>query len=295
MSAALAIIIPHLNDIVRLRRCLAALDAQIGEDVEVVVADNGSAIRLDGITRDFAWVQVVCAPVLGAGLARNAGVAGTTAPVLAFLDCDCVPASDWIARLRNCQPGWQVIGGRVETFDEAGGPLTSAQLFERVFAFDNARYVRELGFSVTANLVTSRALFETAGPFRAGIPEDMEWCARARAAGAAVVYDETLLVRHPTREDWPALCRKYRRIVEERFALRQDGPGEWAIRAVLTGLSPLRDTVKVIRSPRLRGTRERLRCLGALYRLRLARMGWMLRALRIGRGKTSQRIWDQSF
>lgn len=277
---ALSIIIPHLNDAARLRRCLQALAPQLSAPVEVILVDNGSAERPDWIAAEFPWVTMVIEPSAGAGLARNRGVAVSSGQVLAFLDCDCVASSDWVARILADPPIGKVIGGRVETFDEQSGPLTAAQLFERVFAFDNARYVTELGFTVTANLITTRAVFCAVGPFRAGIPEDMEWCARARMSEVPIVYDPDLLVRHPTRENWPALRRKYQRIVSERFALRPERRGEWLSRALLTGISPLRDSWKVLRSPRLRGFRERGKCLWVLYRLRLARMGWMLRLLR---------------
>ncbi|MFW5899467.1 MAG: glycosyltransferase family 2 protein, partial [Jiangellaceae bacterium] len=85
------------------------------------------------------------------------------------------------------------VGGRVEVFheDEGAGPSTGprtvprtgAQAFEAVFAFENRAYVERKGFSVTANLVTRRAVFEDVGPFRPGLSEDLDWCARARARG----------------------------------------------------------------------------------------------------------------
>jgi glycosyltransferase involved in cell wall biosynthesis len=277
----LSIIIPHLDDATRLRGCLHGLAPQMSDDTEVIVVDNGSVAPLGWLANDFPWVKLIFEPSKGAGLARNRGVAASKGQILAFLDCDCRPAEGWVSRILRAPPGGRIIGGRVDTYDEEDAPRSAAQLFERVFAFDNARYVAELGFSVTANLVTSRAVFRAVGPFRTGVPEDMEWCARARAADIAVVYDAQLVVRHPTRQNWPALRRKYQRLVSERFALRPEHRRDWAIRALLTGLSPLRDTRKVLRSPRLSGARERAMCLWVLYRLRLARMGWMFQLLRI--------------
>ncbi|MCY4335781.1 MAG: glycosyltransferase [Litoreibacter sp.] len=275
----LSIIIPHLNDVVRLRRCLDALAAQVSAAVETIVVDNGSDMDLGPVARDFPWAFFLSTAERGAGPARNKGVEAAKGQRLAFLDCDCVPSSGWVARILSMSGTDQVVGGCVGTFDEGHSSFSSAQLFERVFAFDNARYIADLGFSVTANLVTTRAVFDKVGPFRTGLPEDVDWCTRARIEGFRISYDPELVVQHPTREDWRALCRKYRRVEEERFAFRDEGPIIWLIRAFLTGLSPLRDTMKVMKSSRLSGTGERLRCLIALYRLRLRRMRWMIQFL----------------
>lgn len=283
---ALSIIIPHLNDTARLWRCLNDLAPQLGREVEVIVCDNGSDVPLDGIKRDFPWVIHVHETTRGAGLARNAGVRVARGEVLAFIDSDCRPAEDWVETILDTTTGWQVLAGRVDTFDETTGPATSAQLFERVFAFNNARYVRELGFGVTANLITSRAVFDAVGPFRAGVPEDLDWCFRARALGVAVRYEPTLTVLHPTRADWPALCGKYRRVEQERFSHLGGASANWAVRLVLTGLSPLRDMFRVVGSNKLNGGKERLLCLVALFRLRFARVGWMWQLARIGSAST---------
>ena len=273
---ALSIIIPHRNDTARLWRCLNALAPQLDPSVEVVVCDNGSDMPLTGVARDFPWARIVHEPTLGAGLARNTAVRASRGRILAFLDADCRPAADWIWRIQHMRLDHQIVAGRVDTFDETTGPLSGAQLFERVFAFDNARYVRELGFGVTANLLTTRAVFESVGPFRAGLPEDLDWCSRASAAQVPVTYDPSLSVQHPTRADWSALCKKYRRVEQERFAHagRAVGGG-WALRLCLTALSPLRDMFRVLRSPKLQGGEERIKCLAALFRLRFARVGWM--------------------
>lgn len=247
-------------------------------DAEVIVVDNGSEIDLTPFQRDFPWLRVVHLTQRGAGLARNAGVAASSAEVLAFLDCDCLPEPDWVARAAQFVEQDTIIGGRVETFHEAGDPSqpTPAQLFERVFAFDNARYVQRLGFSVTANLVTTRRVFDRVGPFLAGVPEDKEWCQRAGRLGVALRYDPALLVYHPTRADWPALCRKYRRVVAEGYALWPGSSVAWVTHAILTGLSPLRDTLKVLLTERLTGWRQRGHCLWALYKLRVSRALWMI-------------------
>ncbi|MBY4895374.1 glycosyltransferase, partial [Rhodobacteraceae bacterium N5(2021)] len=245
MTSDLAIIIPHFNDVDRLTRCLAALEPQDRTGVEVVVADNASTQDLEGVKTRFDWVQFVVQPEAGAGPARNAGVAASTAPWLAFLDADCVPGPDWVSRaLHNTLGRPEIVtGGRVEVFDETPPPRSGAEAFETVFAFDQEGYIRDRGFSVTANLVASRAMFDRTGPFLVGVSEDRDWCLRATAKGAHLFYAPDLRVGHPTRTDWPSLERKWQRMNYETFGfyLRNArfvlaARGKWGLRAFLMPL-----------------------------------------------------------
>ena len=279
----IAVIIPHYDDTVRLGRCLDALGRQDRAEAEVVVVDNGSTQSLEAVRAAHPWARFVHEPQKGAAAARNRGVAETTAPLIAFLDADCIAAADWLAVARAVAAPDTVTGGEVAIFDESDGPRSGPQAFERVFAFDQRDYVERKGFSVTANLVTTRAVFERAGPLKPGLSEDLEWCRRAVAAGARLVYAEALKVRHPSRADWPELKRKWRRLSAEMFAT--DGQGAraaWALRALAMPASVLAHAPRVLRHPELSGA-EKGRALATLARLRLVRAGTMLRQAATGR------------
>ena len=270
-----AVVIPHHDDAARLARCLDALMPQVPGDVEVVVVDNASP-RAPLVAHSRA--RLVVEPAKGAAVARNRGVAETTAPVLLFLDCDCVPDGDWLATALAAARRADVVGGAVTLFDETPPPRSGAQAFETVFAFDNRAYIERKGFSVTANLVTRRAVFDATGPFVPGLSEDLDWCRRAVARGFALAYAPDLRVAHPTRADWPALARKWRRLTDEGFAVNGRGAGarlRWAAKALAMPLSVAAHAPRVLRHPALSGA-ERMRALGTLARLRLARMRWML-------------------
>lgn len=277
----IAVVIPHFDDVERLTRCLGALTAQDLAGAEIIVADNATPGGLDAVEAAFGGVRFVTEPERGAAAARNAGVAASTAGWIAFLDSDCVPAPDWAARLREIVAGPRdsVTGGRVDVFDETPPPRTGAEVFETVFAFDQKTYVEKKGFSVTANLVTARATFAAVGPFRPGVSEDLDWCRRATAAGYGLRYDPALVVRHPTRSGWPALRRKWLRLTAEGFGLLRDGyPPRvvWALKALAMPLSVAAHIPRILRHPGLSAT-DRARGIATLTRLRLHRMGWMLR------------------
>ena len=282
----LAVIVPHYNDVTRLLRCLAALVPQLTPTTELVVVDNASTDDLGPVRAAHPDLRIVTQPEKGAAAARNVGVARTSAPVLVFLDADCVPAPDWLetARTVAATQGDAVTGGRVDVFDETPGPRSGAEGFETVFAFDQKGYIADKGFSVTANLVTTRRVFDATGPFVPGLSEDLDWCRRATAAGFALHYAPDLAVSHPTRADWPELTRKWHRLTEESWGLhaREGRHGlsaraAWAARALIALPASIpAHAPRILRDRRLSGA-ERRAALGTLVRLRLTRAGWMLR------------------
>ncbi|OWJ84026.1 glycosyltransferase [Haematobacter missouriensis] len=279
-TSDLAVIIPHYNDTRRLRRCLEALGRQDLTGVEVVVVDNGSTEPLSTIREDHPFARFVTEAEKGAGPARNRGVTETRASVIAFLDADCLPADDWIARARATggRNDGDLFGGRIDVFDETPPPRSGAEAFEAVFAFDWQGYIEKKGFSVTANLVTRRDVFLDTGPLRNGLSEDLEWCRRATSKGWRLKAAEDLRVSHPSRSDWAALKKKWNRTTREAYEFEgTTARGKWVLKALAMPASAVAHLPKVIASSRLAGPGERARAAGTLFRLRFQRMVWMLR------------------
>lgn len=268
------VVVPHYNDYARLDRCLTALAAQdFGGTREIIVADNDSP---GGPARIAATVagraRIVVATAKGAGPARNAGVAAARGRILAFTDADCLPEAGWLAAgIAALSAPDTVVGGCMTVL--SGMPRSGAEAFETVFAFDNAAYVRAKGFTVTANLFVARGLFDRVGPFRTGLSEDVEWCWRARAAGARLVYAPGAVVGHPARRDWRELAAKWERLTHETYLLdreRGKSPGWVIARAWAMLLETPRALVRVLRSPVL-APGERRAAAAVLIRLRLFR------------------------
>ena len=288
-APALAIVIPHYDDLRRLGTCLAALAPQLAaadSAVEAVVVDNASPADLGPLAAAHPKVRFVTETRKGAAAARNRGVRETSAPQIAFLDCDCVPAADWLASALRLAGSAAVIGGRIDTFDETPPPRSGAEAFEAVFAFHQKDYIERKGFSVTANLLTGRAVFADVGDLIVGLSEDVDWCRRAGAKGYRLVYADDLRVSHPTRSDWPSLVKKWRRTTAEGFHLNGTTPAaraRWALRGLAVAGSGVAHLPKLLVSERLSSATERLRGAGALLRLRLSRAGWMLQQALTGR------------
>ena len=287
-----AVIIPHYRDLARLRLCLASLVPQADDRIEIVVIDNDSGIDMTAIQGEFPMIRFLTETEKGAAPARNRGVAESTAPLLFFIDADCIAAPDWIETALSVAPRAALTGGRVDLFDETPGPRNGAEAFETVFAFHQRAYVEQKGFSVTANLVTSRAVFEDTGGFINGVSEDKEWCQRATARGHALVYRDELAVSHPTRSDYAALVKKWRRTTEESFLLAQSRGGpvrlKWLAFALVVAASAGPHALAFVRSRTLRGMGERARGIATLARLRLSRAAWMTRQALSGTARLSR-------
>lgn len=119
-----AIIVPTLRRPESLERALRSLFAQTGvadRVSEIVVVDNdpqGSAAALTDSLRVLSpWPLVYRhAPTPGVATARNAGLAATAAPLIAFLDDDEAAAPGWLRAL---------LKARAETgADAVFGPIT---------------------------------------------------------------------------------------------------------------------------------------------------------------------------
>jgi len=100
-----AVLIPTLRRPDSLARALASVQAQTGVDdrlAGIIVVDNdpeGTArSTVDGSAGPFP-VRYVHAPRPGVATARNAGLAATGAPLIAFLDDDEAASPDWLAAL----------------------------------------------------------------------------------------------------------------------------------------------------------------------------------------------------
>ena len=279
----IAVIIPHYNDVERLERCLDHLMRNDIGAAEIFVVDNNSPHPPDRLHAQFPTVRFLSELEKGAGPARNCGVAASRAPWLAFIDADCVPADDWLATARKVAPRADLVGGRVDVFDETSPPRTGAQAFEKVFAFNFKRYIEVQGISGAGNLVTSRRVFDDVGPFRAAVSEDTDWTRRAVAMGYRLEYADDLVASHPSRGDWPALRHKWKRLMQESFALALSSQTpaaarlRWAVKAFAMPASALAHLPKILFSPKLDTLGERLRGALTLFRIRFSRMVWMLR------------------
>jgi glycosyltransferase involved in cell wall biosynthesis len=181
---------------------------------ELVVVDHGSVdgtAELLAAWRRSAGHAMTVVPASGGGLAvaRNAGVAAATGELVAFTDDDCRLAPDHLLRAAEAfgALGLDLCGGRILAPPGAAQAAVALALGAELRYFPPGRPLLP-GDLQGANLVARRTLFDRVGRFDedlgAGTPfrcEDIEWCARAVAAGARAAHVPAVVVHHAHGRD----------------------------------------------------------------------------------------------
>jgi len=210
---SLVVVLVCHDNVNELPRLLAALREQLGPGDELVIVDNASA---DG-TAELARREAVGAVVVDAG--ANLGFAGgavegarvSTAPLLLFLNPDCLPAPGALAALRACaaqQPGWGAWQALVTMPDgvhvnTAGNVVHfvgigwAGRLGERAADVDPQPHV--VGFASGAALVVRREAWDRVGGFDPRFfmySEDLDLSLRLRLAGWGVGISPAARVAH---------------------------------------------------------------------------------------------------
>ncbi|HEX9844501.1 MAG TPA: glycosyltransferase, partial [bacterium] len=195
-----------------LARCLEALAAQDypRERLRVTVVDDASSEPLERATavpRGLALRWLRLPRNVGPASARNAGVrtpwpdadeadGAPPAPLLAFVDADCVPAPGWLAALAALLED--------ATLDAAGGAVRGWSRDGLLARYEDACSSLYLGpaagavglpggalaYLPSCNLAVRREAFLAVGGFREGwrFGEDVDLCWRLHAAGRDLFY-----------------------------------------------------------------------------------------------------------
>ena len=172
-SKTVSVIVPVHNSEATIRECLQALRQQTSPPLEVVVVDDGSTDRTAEVSEDLALV-IPNARGKGAGGARNTGAFASQGEIIAFIDSDCVPPTDWVENIVSAFSDETV--GAVGGGYKAGADDSFWQTFcceELIFRRRNRRESVET--LVSNNLACRRSAFQEAGGFPEKYPvcEDM--------------------------------------------------------------------------------------------------------------------------
>jgi glycosyltransferase involved in cell wall biosynthesis len=189
-----SVVIPARNAEAMIGRTVAAVvDQALDWGFEVVVVDDGSTDQTAENARAAGARVVSNGTSLGPADARNAGVAATNSPLIAFTDADCVPAPGWLQAGVSALEHADLVQGRVEP--EPG---------VAVGPFDHVISVREeSGLYETANLFVRREWFERVGGFRPFVDpsqghfgEDLVFGWEVRRAGGRAAFASDAVVHH---------------------------------------------------------------------------------------------------
>lgn len=296
-----SVIIPHLNQVGFLARCLDSLLVQsIDMPFEVIVADNGSTVSLVDIQAAYPGVRWVVEPTPGPGPARNAGIALARADILAFIDADCRADPDWLATaVATVQqdPDRGAVAGNVLVDCIDFDRMTGVEAYETVFAYRFKMYVEKKGFAGTGNLAMARSVQQQVGGFAGiGVAEDVDWGQRATARGFVFTYQPAMRIWHPARPDFEALRLKWCRHIAHEFAAHRGNARSllrWYARAAAIIVSIVPDTVRLLVAPRVGGLGNRWRGIGVLARIRWYRAVEMRRIVGSDGSASGATAWNR--
>jgi glycosyltransferase involved in cell wall biosynthesis len=215
-----SIIIPVFKDVEGLRICLEALDKQVypTDNWEIVVVDNGPSDEIRACVAEFPRASYLIETIPTSFAARNTGISQCRGEILAFTDADCIPDPMWLAqgvdKFVNT-PNCGLVGGHIEVFPENEGQANPVELFEIITALHQEQLVTNMKFGATANIFTSKQVFEKVGLFDLSLPSggDLEWGRRVSGAGYALVYAPKAIIRHPARKTWSSLKARTLRVM----------------------------------------------------------------------------------
>ena len=224
-----SVIIPVFNDSKSLTASLEAIRCQTYPNslMEVLVVDNGSTENIKEATNKFPEVKYLLEKEKGPAAARNKGVISSSGEVIAFIDSDCLPQSDWIQegiKALETDEGCALAGGEIELYYKKKDSANIIELYDTVSYLTQKRYVEEFKFAATANLFAYRRIFDEAGLFLSGIfkgaaGEDTEWGRRVYDRGYKLIYAPGAKVLHPAESSFGGLARKTIRLIQGNHTL----------------------------------------------------------------------------
>lgn len=220
----ISIIIPSYHSHYTIGKCIRALISQDFEsNFEILVINSSHDDTPTIIKTHFPSVRCVQLKTRAfAGTARNIGIQKAQGNILAFIDADCIPSSDWLSKIVSWhQKGYRAVGGsivnasRENIFSKAEYPL---EILE--FSPDNPK--REAKFVSAANCSFSREVFDEYGQFpdiRAG--EDLIFCHKIFEEGEKIIFDPEIKVFHKNDINFNAYVKKQIMHGKHSFEIRQ--------------------------------------------------------------------------
>lgn len=227
-----AVVIPCRNEARHLSGALDAIAAQTRLPTEVVVVDDGSTDDTADIARAWARAhphmrcRVVPGPGRGPGPAMNAGIAATTATVIARMDGHARPAPHYLesamrwftaanADLVGVVGGWWVVrpGGETATARAIAAVVSSPWGSGGAQYRDPQSGGKPLHVETVPFGVFLRDLWVAVGGYdeALAVNEDFDFNFRVQRSGRTILLDPAMWTEYFARATVPLLGRQYLR------------------------------------------------------------------------------------
>jgi len=163
----ISVIIPCKNHAEELRNCLAGFRyIRVQIPFEIIVVDSANDPKVLSVVQNFPEIKLIRSKEgLDAAPARNLGVCHSKGDILAFIDADCIPTSNWlqVAWDALCQ-GAQIVGGAVSDVPPLK-PIPSADNILQFADLSIGRPAGPIDFLPGCNMAVKREAFQEVGGF----------------------------------------------------------------------------------------------------------------------------------
>jgi glycosyltransferase involved in cell wall biosynthesis len=211
------VVIPARNEAGSITDVIQSVRAQrvSAIDLEIIVVDDGSRDETVQLAR-AAGARVELALTRDGGnpaRARNRGAAIAEGDPVVFLDADCTPDSDWLARLLAAHDtGADVVGGALDLPHHLS-LSARCDYYCGWYHVHSARRPGEVPNHPPGNLSVRRNVFARTRGFTEQQPvayahEELAWQGEVRQAGGTIVFEPKAIVRHHNRPGWGNLLRR---------------------------------------------------------------------------------------
>ncbi len=199
-----SVIIPAYNAEPRMPALMDSLRQQeslvFGQDYEIIVVDDGSSDATSAVAAELG-ARALSQPNAGPAAARNRGAHAAQAPLLAFTDSDCLPATDWLKHLLAPFSDPQVSGVKGVYRTHERDLMPRFVQAEYAFKYERMRGLFQIDFIDTYSAAYRREIFISEGGFDERFPvpsvEDQEFSFRLASKGHRLVFQPQAAVYHP--------------------------------------------------------------------------------------------------
>lgn len=217
LAPGITVVIPTYKRTADLNRCLAAIDRQTLQPVEVLITyrseDEETQAYLARADRPCLGARLILCQQPGVVYALNLAIGAVSSEYFAFTDDDSVPREDWLARIVahfESDPRAAGVGGKDHVsysgiWLDGQEPVVGKILWygqaigHHHLGAGPARYVDTLK---GVNIAFRRAAFETLRLDRrlrgkgAQVGWELGLCLALRARGLELIYDPAVFVQH---------------------------------------------------------------------------------------------------
>jgi glycosyltransferase involved in cell wall biosynthesis len=231
-----SVIIPAYNRPDEVDELLASLADQTYKDFEVLIVEDGSVTRCDGIVdnyRDRLHLHYFYKPNSGPGPSRNFGFEHAHGDYFVVFDSDCIMPPSYFQTVEESL--------RANRWDAWGGPDRAHERFtpiQQAMAYTMSSFLTTGGIRGKAvavgsfqprsfNMGLSRHAFELTGGFRfSHSAEDIELSIRMRQAGLKVGLITDAFVYHKRRATFAQFFKQVSNFGRGRVQVGRAHPGE---------------------------------------------------------------------